>query len=105
MAQDSSMSQKGAVIQHIANTHDLKEVNCRTLLNEQQQAALTKLVRYLCVPFAALRKTRIRDQQVISIENNDADSGDADKKKVVGCATAVRNDYNNLVEVFGSTSS
>ncbi|KAK6760860.1 hypothetical protein RB195_022071 [Necator americanus] len=31
--------------------------------------------------------------------------GDADENKVGGCAIAVRNDYKNLVEEFGSTSS
>ncbi|KAK6764460.1 hypothetical protein RB195_024688 [Necator americanus] len=79
--------------------------NCRTLPIELQQATLSRLLRYLCVPFAALQETRIRDQPVLNIENYTIYCGDADEKKVGGCATAVRNDYNNLVEELGSTSS
>ncbi|KAK6735767.1 hypothetical protein RB195_018793 [Necator americanus] len=44
-------------------------------------------------------------QPVISIENYTIYCGDADENKVGGCAIAVRNDYKNLVEEFGSTSS
>ncbi|KAK6761327.1 hypothetical protein RB195_022403 [Necator americanus] len=44
-------------------------LNCRTLSSELQQAALSRLLRYLCVPFAALQETRMRDRPVISIEN------------------------------------
>ncbi|KAK6741356.1 hypothetical protein RB195_009291 [Necator americanus] len=47
----------------------------------------------------------MRDRPVISIENYTIYCGDADENKVGGCAIAVRNDYKNLVEVFGSTSS
>ncbi|KAK6735389.1 hypothetical protein RB195_018539 [Necator americanus] len=47
----------------------------------------------------------MRDRPVISIENYTIYCGDADTKKVGGCAIAVRNDYNNNVEEFGSTSS
>ncbi|KAK6757250.1 hypothetical protein RB195_015212 [Necator americanus] len=47
----------------------------------------------------------MRDRLVISIKNNTIYCGDADENKVGGCAIAVRNDYKNLVEEFGSTSS
>ncbi|KAK6736465.1 hypothetical protein RB195_019259 [Necator americanus] len=47
----------------------------------------------------------MRDRAVINIENYTVHSGDADERKVGGCAIAVRNDYNSLVEEFGSTSS
>ncbi|KAK6743714.1 hypothetical protein RB195_010796 [Necator americanus] len=46
----------------------------------------------------------MRDRPVISIENYTIYCGDADENKVCGCAIAVRNDYKNLVEGFGSTS-
>ncbi|KAK6760211.1 hypothetical protein RB195_021632 [Necator americanus] len=47
----------------------------------------------------------MRDRPVISIENYTIYCGDADENKVGGCAIAVRNDYKNLVEEFGTTSS
>ena len=47
----------------------------------------------------------MRDRPVISIENYTIYCSDADENKVGGCAIAVRNDYNNLVKEFGSTSS
>ncbi|KAK6765202.1 hypothetical protein RB195_025229 [Necator americanus] len=47
----------------------------------------------------------MKDRPVISIENYTLYCGDADEKEVGGCAIAVRNNYNNLVEEFGSTSS
>ncbi|KAK6765469.1 hypothetical protein RB195_025403 [Necator americanus] len=47
----------------------------------------------------------MRDRPVISIENYTICCGDTDENKVGGCAIAVRNDYNNLIEEFGSTSS
>ncbi|KAK6728716.1 hypothetical protein RB195_006014 [Necator americanus] len=73
-------------------------LNCRKLLSELQQAILSRLLRYLCVPPAALQETR---RPVI--ENYTIYSGDADENKVGGCATTVRNDYRDyLVEDFGS---
>ncbi|KAK6735934.1 hypothetical protein RB195_018910 [Necator americanus] len=123
MAKASHTLQKGAVVQHTTKAHNLKgqlpegsmeslatnirfvTLNCRTLSSELQQAALSRLLRYLCVPFAALQETRMRDRPVISIENYTIYCGDADENKVDGCAIAVRNDYKNLVEEFGSTSS
>ncbi|KAK6741754.1 hypothetical protein RB195_009553 [Necator americanus] len=123
MAKDSHTLRKGAVVQHTAKAHNLKgqlpagsmeslainirfvTLNCRTLSSELQQAALSRLLRYLCVLFAALQETRMRDRSVISIENYTICCGDADENKVGGCAIAVRNDYKNLVEEFGSTSS
>ncbi|KAK6754469.1 hypothetical protein RB195_013459 [Necator americanus] len=47
----------------------------------------------------------MRDRPVISIENYTTYCGNADEKKVGGCVIAVKKDYNNLVEGFGSTSS
>ncbi|KAK6744165.1 hypothetical protein RB195_011088 [Necator americanus] len=123
MAKASHILQKGAVVQHTPKAHNLKgqlsegsmeslattirfvTLNCRTLSSELQQAALSRLLRYLCVPFAALQETRMRDRPVISIENYTIYCGDADENKVGGCAIAVRNDYKNLAEEFGSTSS
>ncbi|KAK6749490.1 hypothetical protein RB195_001851 [Necator americanus] len=46
----------------------------------------------------------MRDRPVISTKNYTIDCGDADENKVGGCAIAVRKDYNNLMEEFGSTS-
>ncbi|KAK6734649.1 hypothetical protein RB195_018064 [Necator americanus] len=123
MAKASHTLQKGTVVQHTAKAHNLKgqllegsmeslattirfvTLNCPTLSSEFQQAALSRLLRYLCVPFAALQETRRRDRPVISIENYTIYYSDADENKLGGCATAVRNDYKNLVEGFGSTSS
>ncbi|KAK6757376.1 hypothetical protein RB195_015290 [Necator americanus] len=89
----------------LATTIRFLTLNCRTLSSELQQAALSTLLRYLCMPFAALQETRMRDRPVISIENYTIYCGDADENKVGGCAIAVRNDYTNLVKEFGSTSS
>ncbi|KAK6762234.1 hypothetical protein RB195_023085 [Necator americanus] len=47
----------------------------------------------------------MRDRPVISIKNYTIYCGDADENKASGWAIAVRNDYNNMVEKFGSTSS
>ncbi|KAK6764085.1 hypothetical protein RB195_024421 [Necator americanus] len=44
----------------------------------------------------------MRDLPVISIENYTIYCGDVDENKVSGCAKVVRNDYNNLMEEFGS---
>ncbi|KAK6748399.1 hypothetical protein RB195_001179 [Necator americanus] len=122
MAKASHTLQKGVFVQHTAKAHNLKgqlpegsmeslattirfvTLNCRTLSSELQQAALSRLLRYLCVPFAASAFC-MRDRPVISIENYTIYCGDADENKVGGCAIAVRNDYKNLVEEFGSTSS
>ncbi|KAK6763320.1 hypothetical protein RB195_023868 [Necator americanus] len=123
MAKDSHTLQKGAVVQHIAKAHNLKgqlpegsmeslattirfvTLNCRTLSSELQQAALSRPLRYLCVLFAALQETHMRDRLVISMKNYTIYCGDADENKVGGCAITVRNDYKNLVEEFCPTSS
>ncbi|KAK6742608.1 hypothetical protein RB195_010082 [Necator americanus] len=47
----------------------------------------------------------MRDRPVFSIENYTVYCGDADENEVSDCAIAVMNDYKNLVEEFGSTSS
>ncbi|KAK6740814.1 hypothetical protein RB195_008958 [Necator americanus] len=125
VSESSAKARIGSVdrdIRHTAKAHNLKgqlpegsmeslaptirfvTLNCRTLSSELQRAALSRLLRYLCVPFAALQETRMRDRPVISIENYTIYCGDADENKG-GCAIAVRNDYKNLVEEFGSTSS
>ena len=119
MAKDSHTLQKGAVVQHTAKAHNPKgqlpegsmeslattirfvTLNCRTLSSELQQAALSRLLRYLSVPFAALQETRMRDRPVISIENYTICCGDVDENKVGGCAIAKGNNYSNLVEEFG----
>ncbi|KAK6729024.1 hypothetical protein RB195_006214 [Necator americanus] len=65
----------------LATTIRFITLNCRTLSREPQQAALSILLRYLCVPFAALQETRMRDRPIISIENYTICCGDADEKK------------------------
>ncbi|KAK6737407.1 hypothetical protein RB195_019859 [Necator americanus] len=107
MAEASHTLQKGAVVQHTAKAHNLKGQVPKGSMgsSELQQAALSRLLRYLCVLFAALQETRMRYRSVISIENYTIYCGDAGESKVGGCAIAVRNDYKNLVEEFGSTSS
>ncbi|KAK6736495.1 hypothetical protein RB195_019278 [Necator americanus] len=75
--------------------------NCRSLSGELQQAALSRLLRYLHASFAALQEIRIRDRSLISIDNYNIHCADADWTKVSGYAIAVRDDYNNLVEDFG----
>ncbi|KAK6744738.1 hypothetical protein RB195_011452 [Necator americanus] len=92
-------------MESLATTIRFVTLNCRTLSSELQQAALSRPLRYLCVPFAALQETHMRDRPVISIENYTIYCGDADENKVGGCAIAVRNDYKNLVEEFSPTSS
>ncbi|KAK6732089.1 hypothetical protein RB195_016455 [Necator americanus] len=119
MAKDSHTLQKGTLVQHIAKPNKLKgqlsegsmeslattirfvTLNCQTLSSKLQQAVLSWLLRYLCVPFAALQETRMTDRPFVSIENYTTYSGDADENKVGGCAIAARNNYNNLVEEFG----
>ncbi|KAK6766777.1 hypothetical protein RB195_026198 [Necator americanus] len=94
-------------MESLAATIGFIKLKCRTLSTVLQQAALsilsTLLRRYLCVPFAAPQETHMRDRPVISIENSTIYCEDADENKVGGCAMAVRNDCNNLVE-FGSRS-
>ncbi|KAK6727327.1 hypothetical protein RB195_005179 [Necator americanus] len=92
-------------MESLATTIRFVTLICRTLSSELQQVALSRLLRYLCVPFAALQETRMRDRPVISFENYTIYCSDADENQVGGCAIAVRNDYKNLVEEFGSTSS
>ncbi|KAK6760907.1 hypothetical protein RB195_022104 [Necator americanus] len=92
-------------MESLATAIRLATLNCRTLSSELQQVALSKLLRYLCVPSVALQETRMRDRPVIRIENYTTYCGDADENKVGGCAIAVRNDYNNLLNEFGSMSS
>ncbi|KAK6735614.1 hypothetical protein RB195_018683 [Necator americanus] len=53
-------------MESLATTIRFVTLNCRTLSSELQQAALSRLLRYLCVPFAALQETRMRDRPVIS---------------------------------------
>ncbi|KAK6750170.1 hypothetical protein RB195_002267 [Necator americanus] len=92
-------------MESLTTTIHFVTLKCRTLASELQQSTLSKLLRYLCVPFAALQKSRMRDRPVISIKNYTVYCGDADENRVGGCAIAVRKDYNNLVKEFGSTSS
>ncbi|KAK6728278.1 hypothetical protein RB195_005739 [Necator americanus] len=110
MAKDSHALQKGAVVHHIARAHILKgqlpeesmeslattirfvTLNCRRLSSELQQAAPSRLLRYLCVPCAALQETRVR---FISIENYTIYCGE---KKVGGCAIVTRNWWRSLAQ-------
>ncbi|KAK6734565.1 hypothetical protein RB195_018012 [Necator americanus] len=89
----------------LATTIRFVTLSRRTLSNELQETAMSRVLRSLCVPFVAVQETRMRDRPVISIENYTIYCGDADENKVGGCAIAVRNDYKNLVEEFGSISS
>ncbi|KAK6763633.1 hypothetical protein RB195_024086 [Necator americanus] len=86
-------------MESLATNIRLVTLNCLSLSSELQQAALSRLLN------AALQKTRIKDRALISIDNYTIYCRDADERKVGGCAIAVRNDYNNLVEEFGLTSS
>ncbi|KAK6761844.1 hypothetical protein RB195_022796 [Necator americanus] len=88
-------------MESLTTTNRFVTLNCRTLSSELQEAALSRLLRYLCVPFAVVQEAC----PVISIGNFTIYCGDADERQVSGCAIAVMNDYNNLVEEFGSTSS
>ncbi|KAK6742475.1 hypothetical protein RB195_010004 [Necator americanus] len=123
MAKVSHTLQKGAVVQHHARAHALKDgmpegimeslagnirlvtLHCLSLSSELQQAALCSLLRYLYSPFAALQETRIRERPLISIDIYTTFCCGADVRKVGGYTVAVRNNYINLVEEFGSTSS
>ncbi|KAK6757132.1 hypothetical protein RB195_015137 [Necator americanus] len=93
------------IMESLATNIRLVTLNCWSLSDKLQQAALPRLLRYLHAPFAALQETRIKDRTLISIDNYTIYCGDADERKVGGCATTVRNDYDYLVEEFGSTSS
>ncbi|KAK6762267.1 hypothetical protein RB195_023109 [Necator americanus] len=123
MAHDSRISQKRAVIQHITEAHDMKgklfkrrteslatnnrlvKTTSRTLSSEPQQAVLARLLGYLCAPFAARQETHITESPIISIEDYTIYCSDADEKKKRSCTITARNDYNNVVEEFGSMSS
>ncbi|KAK6761542.1 hypothetical protein RB195_022563 [Necator americanus] len=83
-------------MESLATTMRFVTLTCQTLASELRQAALSRLLRYLCVPFVALQETRMRDRPSISIENYTIYCGDADENKVGGCAIAMRKDYNNL---------
>ncbi|KAK6762636.1 hypothetical protein RB195_023382 [Necator americanus] len=89
----------------LATTIRFVTLNCRTLSSELQQAALSRVLRYLCVLFAAVQETRMTDRPVINIQNYTIYCGHVDENKVSGCAIAVRNDYKNQMEEFGSASS
>ncbi|KAK6729438.1 hypothetical protein RB195_006472 [Necator americanus] len=51
-------------------------------------------------PIAALQETRIRDRPTISTDNHTIHSGDADERKVEGCALTARSNNNNVVEKY-----
>ncbi|KAK6755846.1 hypothetical protein RB195_014312 [Necator americanus] len=76
----------------LATTIRFVTLNCRGLSSELQQAALSRLLRYFCVPFAALQETGMRDRFVIRIENYTIFCDDADENKLGGCSIAVRNE-------------
>ncbi|KAK6766923.1 hypothetical protein RB195_026283 [Necator americanus] len=82
-----------------ATTIRFVTLDCRALSSELQQTALSRHLRYLCVPFAALEETLMRDRPVTKYWS------DADEKKVGACSIAVRIHYNNLLEEFDSTLS
>ncbi|KAK6762470.1 hypothetical protein RB195_023262 [Necator americanus] len=63
------------------NIH-LVTLNCCEL-SELQQAALSRLLRYLHAPFAALQETRIRVRPLSNIDNYTIYCGDADERKIV----------------------
>ncbi|KAK6765036.1 hypothetical protein RB195_025103 [Necator americanus] len=88
-------------MESLATTIRFVTLNCRVNSNKPSCLGFCDI----CVPFAAQQETRMRDLPVISIENYTIYCDDADENKVGGCAIAVRNDYKNLVEEFGSTSS
>ncbi|KAK6767172.1 hypothetical protein RB195_026456 [Necator americanus] len=65
----------------LATTTRFVTLNCRTLSSELQQIALSRLLRYLCVLFAALQEARVRDCPIIRIENYTIYCNDADENK------------------------
>ncbi|KAK6758432.1 hypothetical protein RB195_015948 [Necator americanus] len=86
MGKESHTLKKGAVVQHFAKAHYLKgqlqgskeslattirfvTLSCRKLSSELHQTALSGLLRYPSVPFAALQEARMGDRLDISIEN------------------------------------
>ncbi|KAK6751215.1 hypothetical protein RB195_002908 [Necator americanus] len=89
-------------MESLATTIRFVSLNCRTLSSELQQVALSRLLRYLCVAFAALQETRTRDRLVISIGNYTVYSTDADEKKIGGRAIALGDEHNNLVKNLAS---
>ncbi|KAK6737667.1 hypothetical protein RB195_020027 [Necator americanus] len=108
ISDDDEVSVELPTTTHIAKAHNLKgqlpegmdalattiyfvTLNCGTLSSELQQTALSKLLRYLCVRFAALHETRMRDGFVISIENYTICCDDADEKKLVRALSAFSN--------------
>ncbi|KAK6763961.1 hypothetical protein RB195_024336 [Necator americanus] len=123
MAKASHTLQKGAVVQRHARAHIVKgrmpkgnmeflptniglvTLNSRSLSGKLQQPAVSRPLRYLHALFAALREIRIRNRVLTSIDSDAIHCSDVDEREVGGGAIAVRNDNNNLVEEFSSTSS
>ncbi|KAK6735422.1 hypothetical protein RB195_018563 [Necator americanus] len=91
-------------MESLARNIRLVTMNRRSLSSELQKAALSRLLLYLHAPFTALQETRIRDRSIINIDNYTIHRDDADERKVRGCETSVRNDYNDSVDEFGSAS-
>ncbi|KAK6752354.1 hypothetical protein RB195_003649 [Necator americanus] len=85
------------------NKHSFFTLNRRTVSSELKQTTLSKLLRYFCVPFAALQETCIKDRPVINIGDYTTYCSDADEKNIGGRELTVRNDCKSLVEKFGST--
>ncbi|KAK6736618.1 hypothetical protein RB195_019361 [Necator americanus] len=86
-------------MESLAATIRFATLNCRTLSSELQ-AALSRLLRYLCVLFAALQETRMRDRPVISIENYTIYCGDADENKIVSAHAPTETAEDNSKDAF-----
>ncbi|KAK6735613.1 hypothetical protein RB195_018683 [Necator americanus] len=100
MAKASHTLQKGAVVQHTAKAHNLKGQ-----LPVGSMESLATTIRFVTLNCRTLSRNTHEGSARHQHENYTIYCGDADENKVGGCAIAVRNDYKNLVEEFGSTSS
>ncbi|KAK6755869.1 hypothetical protein RB195_014327 [Necator americanus] len=79
-------------MESLATTIRFVTLNCRTLSSELRQAALSRLLRYLCVPFAALQETRMGDRPVYCC--------DADENKVVSTHAPTKAAEDNSKDAF-----
>lgn len=88
-------------MESLATSHNFATLNCRSLSSDIQQSALSRLLSYFHAPFAALQETRLKDRPVINVGEYAIYCGNADDRRVGGCAIAVRKDFNGMIEEFG----
>ncbi|KAK6759690.1 hypothetical protein RB195_021330 [Necator americanus] len=73
----------GGSTELLATTVRFITLNCRSLSSDLQQAALSELLGYLCVPFAVLQRTRVGDRLVISVGDYTISCIDSEPNKVL----------------------